>query len=272
MPTLSDPVAFSVLGIGIRWYALFLLAGLVAGVLLTRALARRLGLDPDWVLDASPLVVLSAIVGARLYYVILRGDYFIQNPAEIINTRLGGMAFHGALVAGFLAFLYVCRRDHQPVLRWTDAAIPGVALAQGVGRWGNWANQEAFGGPTTLPWGMVIAPEHRPPAYADMERFHPTFLYESLFNLANAIFLSWLALRIPHSAVLRNGDVLGVYLINYGIARYLIERLRTDSLYIGPLPAAFWLSWALILAGAIMLALPRLRERKSGPSSRTSLV
>lgn len=272
MPTLASPVAFSVFGIDIRWYALFLLAGLVAGILLTRFLAQRLGLNPEWVLDATPLIVLSAIVGARLYYVTLRADYFAQNPAEIINTRLGGMAFHGALLAGFLAFLYLCRRDHQPILRWSDAAIPGVALAQGIGRWGNWANQEAFGNPTSLPWGVVIAPEHRPPMFAEVERFHPTFLYESIFNLANALFLSWLALQVPASRRLRHGDILGVYLINYGVARFAIERLRVDSLYIGPLPAAFWLSWVLVAVGVAILAVPRLREKRGIPANNASMV
>ena len=269
MPSPPDPVAFSILGIDIRWYALFLLTGAVAGLALSRALARRLGLDPDWVLDAAPWIVLASIVGARLYYVLLRADYFATHPLDAINIRLGGLAFHGALIAGTIAFVLLCRRDQQPIWRWTDAGIPGVALAQAIGRWGNWANQEAFGTPTTLPWGVAIDPAHRPPTFAQAERFHPTFLYESLFNLVNALILSWLALRVPTSPVLRHGDVLGVYLINYGVARFLIERIRTDSLYIGPLPAAFWLSWALVAAGLLILTLPRVADRASlRPGSR----
>ena len=264
IPSPASPIAFNIVGLDVRWYALFLLAGLVAGLLYTRWLATRVGLDPDWVWDAAPWIVLSAIVGARLYYVLLRTDYFAQNPAEAINLRLGGMAFHGSLVAGIAAFIILARRDNQPVLAWTDIAMPGVALAQAVGRWGNWANQEAFGLPTSLPWGVAIDAAHRPPQFADSLTFHPTFLYESLFNLANAVLLGWLALRVPSSRVLRHGDVLGVYLITYGIARFLIERLRTDSLYIGPLPAAFWLSWALVVAGVLVVIIPRIAASRSG--------
>ena len=268
IPSPGSPIAFSVAGLDIRWYALFLLAGLAAGLLLTRWLARRVGLDPEWVWDAAPWIVLSAIIGARMYYVLLRGDYFAQHPSEAVNLRLGGMAFHGSLIAGIIAFVLLARRDSQPVLAWTDVAMPGVALAQAIGRWGNWANQEAFGLPTSLPWGVAIDAAHRPSQFADAATFHPTFLYESLFNVANALVLGWLALRVPGSRVLRHGDILGVYLITYGLARFIIERLRTDSLYIGPLPAAFWLSWLLIAAGLLLLVVPRLTEPRGdkGPA------
>jgi phosphatidylglycerol:prolipoprotein diacylglycerol transferase len=253
MPSPSEPIAFSIFGIDVRWYALFMLAGVVAGLLLARYLAGRIGLDPDWVIDAAPWVVLFSIIGARSYYVALRADYFLAHPAEALNIRLGGLSFHGALIVGTIAFAVLCRRAREPFLWWTDAVIPGVALAQAIGRWGNWANQEAFGTPTTAPWGLWIDPDRRPPQFAGVERFHPTFLYESLFNLANAALLSWVALRIPRSARLGHGDVLAIYLVNYGTARFLIERLRTDSLYLGPLPAAYWLSWGFITVGAALL-------------------
>jgi phosphatidylglycerol:prolipoprotein diacylglycerol transferase len=236
-----------------------MVAGVVAGLVLTRHLATRLGLDVNWLLDATPWVVLVSILGARLYYVALRFDYFTVRPAEVINIRLGGLSFHGALVAGAAMFAILSRRDRQPFLRWTDAVMPGVALAQAVGRWGNWANQEAFGRPTDAPWGLWIDPARRPSEFAAVERFHPTFLYESLFNLAHAAFLSWLALRVPVSPRLRHGDVLALYLIDYGTARFLIERVRLDSLYLGPLPAAYWLSWALMVTGLAILIVPRLR-------------
>lgn len=266
MPSPADPVAFSLLGIEIRWYALFMVAGIVAGVLLSRYLGGRLGLDRDWLLDAAPWVILASIVGARAYYVVLRGSFFLLHPLDAINIRLGGMAFHGALAAGTLSFALLCWRGKQPFWRWADVIAPGVALAQAIGRWGNWANQEAFGTPTELPWALWIDPAHRPPQYAAFDRFHPTFFYESIFNLVNAVFLSWLALRVHRSRWLVEGDVLAIYLINYGLARFLIERLRTDSLYIGALPAAYWLSWALIAAG---LGLLLLRHRVSNVAART---
>ena len=126
MSSPADPVAISLLGLDVRWYALFMLGGIVAGVALTRYLARRLGLDPEWVLDAAPVVIFASIVGARTYYVMLRGAYFAQHPWEAINIRLGGLSFHGALVAGVIAFALLCARRGQPFLAWTDAAVPGV--------------------------------------------------------------------------------------------------------------------------------------------------
>jgi phosphatidylglycerol---prolipoprotein diacylglyceryl transferase len=266
MPSPSDPIAFSIFGLDVRWYALFMLAGVVAGVILARFLARRIGLDPDWVIDAAPWVVLFSIVGARSYYVALRAEHFISYPMEAINIRLGGLSFHGALIAGTVTFAILCRRARQPFLWWTDAVVPAVALAQAIGRWGNWANQEAFGTPTTAPWGLWIDPSRRPLEFAGVERFHPTFLYESLFNLANAALLSWVALHIPGSVRLRHGDVLAIYLVNYGVARFLIERIRIDSLYLGPLPAAYWLSWGLTAVGlALFVFLRRTRSPQTDP-------
>ena len=269
MPSPSDPIAFSLFGLDVRWYALFMLVAVVAGVFLARWLAGRIGLDSDWVIDAAPWVVLFSIVGARTYYVALRASHFVTQPVEAINIRLGGLSFHGALIAGTLTFAILCRRARQPFLWWSDAVVPAAALAQAIGRWGNWANQEAFGTPTSVPWGLWIDPGRRPAEFAAFERFHPTFLYESLFNLANAALLSWVALRVPASARLRHGDMLAVYLVNYGVARFLIERIRTDSLFLGPLPAAYWLSWGLAVAGLgllIFVRRARLPQTNSHPS------
>ena len=255
MPSPSDPVAFRLFGVGIRWYAIFILAGILAAIWLVRTLARRRGMDPEFPLDAAPWVVLAGVVGARVYYLCLRWDYFLANPDQALNLRLGGLTIHGALAGGVPMLAYLCRRQGQRFLAWADLVIAGVALAQGIGRWGNWANQEAFGTPTALPWAVAIDPSRRPEQFADAARFHPTFLYESIFDIANAAFLSWLVLRLPHSRFLREGDVLWTYCILYGAARFAIERIRTDSLYLGPLPAAYWLSFALIAIGATMLLL-----------------
>ena len=164
MPSPSDPIAFSIFGLDVRWYALFMLAGVVAGLLLARFLAGRIGLDPDWVLDAAPWVVLFSIVGARSIMSRCAQTTSLSHPVEAINIRLGGLSFHGALIAGTIAFAVLCRRARQPFFWWTDAVVPGVALAQAIGRWGNWANQEAFGTPTTAPWGLWIDPDRRPAA------------------------------------------------------------------------------------------------------------
>ena len=238
-----------------RWYALFILSGIVGAVWLIRALARRRGMDPEFVLDIAPWLVFGAIAGARLYYLALRWDYFVEHPGEAVNLRLGGLTIHGAVAAGAAILAWFCWRRRERFLAWADLIVTGLALGQAVGRWGNWANQEAFGTPTDLPWGVEIAPSRRPDEYAAAARFHPTFLYESLFDLALAVLLAWLVLRLPRSQWLREGDVLWTYLILYGVARFLIERIRTDSLYIGPLPAAHWVSFGLIALGVAMLVL-----------------
>ncbi len=252
----------------IRWYALFILLGIIVAIWLSRELARRRGMDPEFILDIAPLVVVAGLIGARAYYVLLRFDYFTDRPSEIINIRLGGMTIHGAIVAGVLMLAYLCHRRGERLLRWADVIVPGLAVAQAIGRWGNWANQEAFGTPSDLPWAVEISPRRRPAEYSDVATFHPTFLYESIANILIAAALCWMVLRIPTDRRLREGDALWVYLIAYGTVRFFIERIRTDSLYIGPLPAAYWISFGLIGIGAVGL----LVGRTDWASRRTQVI
>jgi len=260
LPVIHNPVAISLFGLSIRWYALFILAGICVAVWMATLLARRRGLDPEFLLDIAPWVVFSAIVGARAYYVLLRFNEMRANPSEMINIRLGGLTIHGALVGGMAVFAWFCWRRRQPFLVWADMVIACVPIGQAIGRWGNWANQEAFGTPTTLPWAVHIDPQNRPAQYAQFSTFQPTFLYEGLIDLGIAAFLIWIVLRAPGLAWHRDGDALALYCILYGIGRFIIERNRTDSLYIGPLPAAYWLSWGLAVIGGAMLALLRVRR------------
>src|SRR5687767_14063162 len=199
MPSPTDPTAISLGPIEVRWYAVFILTGIVAAIWLSQRIVRRRGMDPDFILDVAPLVVLAGVVGARAYYVLLKPGYFAENPSEIVNLRLGGLTIHGAIAGGLLMLWWYSRQRRQRLLSWLDVIVPGVALAQAIGRWGNWANQEAFGTPSDLPWAVEIAPGRRPNEYASAETFHPTFLYESLFNLANALVLAWLAARLPRT-------------------------------------------------------------------------
>jgi len=258
MPTLHDPIAFSIGPLDIRWYALIILGGIFAAIALSSWLAARLGRDPEFMLDIAPVVVFLSIAGARAYYVLLEWNRFRHHLGEAVNLRTGGLSIHGAIVVGIIVLVVLCRRAHQPVLTWMDLIAPGVALGQAIGRWGNWANQEAFGKPTSVPWAVTIDPSRRPAGYEQFSTFHPTFLYESVFNLLNAVVLSWLVLSRPKLAWTRSGDVTGIYLIAYGVARFVIEQMRTDSLYIGPLPAALWLSMALVVGGAGLMIATRI--------------
>jgi phosphatidylglycerol---prolipoprotein diacylglyceryl transferase len=253
VPTLHDPVAITVFGISIRWYALFILTGIIVSIVVIRELARRRGMDPEFVLDVAPLVVFAAIIGARLYYIALKAGYYSDHPGQAINIRLGGLTIHGALAAGILVFAWLCWRAGQRFLTWADLVIAAVPIGQAIGRWGNWANQEAFGTPTKLPWAVTIDPARRPPGYEQFSTFHPTFLYEGIIDLLIAGLLIWMVLRMPGSSWLREGDALWSYFVLYGVGRFMIERVRTDSLTIGPWPAAYWLSFGLIILGGTML-------------------
>lgn len=263
MPTLTDPVVFAIGPIEVRWYALFIVLGIVLAVGLATWLANQRGLDGELLLDISPIVVLSAIVGARLYYVMLEWDRYSDDLLGAINIRSGGLTIHGAIVGGGLAAWLLLRNKKGSVWQWFDVIVPALALGQAIGRWGNWANQEAFGTPTSLPWAVTIDPHRRPDGYESYATFHPTFLYESLFSLMFCTLLVLLVLHQDGIRWYRAGMAFGIYLFGYGIVRLFLESIRTDSLYIGPLPAAYWLSFALMIVGGAVVLFRWSAARKS---------
>jgi phosphatidylglycerol:prolipoprotein diacylglycerol transferase len=264
LPSPSDPIAISLGPIDIRWYALFILSGIIIGTAVAAWLARRRGQDETFLLDSAPVVVLLAVVGARLYYVALEWRFFLDHPDRIVGLQLRGLTIHGALVGGIACFWWLCRRRGEPFLRWADTITCGVPIGQAIGRWGNWANQEAFGRPSDLPWAVEIDPQHRPARYADSPSFHPTYLYESISSVLIATALVWVVLRFSRQPGWRDGYALALYLVIYGGVRWAIESLRTDSLYIGPWPAAYWLSGALIAAGLGLALMVRRQEVGGG--------
>ena len=167
----------------------------------------------------------------------------------------GGLALYGGLTLGILTGLWVARRRGLPVLRALDAAIPAIPLAQAFGRWGNYFNQELFGTPTTLPWALEVDPEHRPERYASSATFHPTFLYESLYNLAVVAVL----IRVGATRRLRPGSLSLLYLVLYGAGRFLLELLRTDTTFrLFGLSRNAYVSLAVVVGGSVWLF---LRER-----------
>lgn len=254
MPTLSDPIAFALGPIEVRWYAIFIVMGIVLAVGLAVWLANQVGLDGEVLLDVAPVIVLAAIVGARLYYVMLEWDRYSSDLIGAINIRSGGMTIHGAIVGGGLAAWLLLRHHKGSIWQWFDVIVPALALGQAIGRWGNWANQEAFGTPTGLPWAVTIDPSRRPAGYEQFTTFHPTFLYESLFSLTFCTILMLLVLHQNGVRWFRPGMAFGIYLVGYGFVRLILESIRTDSLYIGPLPAAYWLSFALMAVGVGVIA------------------
>jgi len=201
--------------------------------------------------------VAAGFLGGRLGYVTTHTGDFRGRWLHVLFIWEGGLALYGGLTLGILTGLWVARRRGLPVLRALDAAVPGIPLAQAFGRWGNYFNQELFGTPTRLPWALEVEPAHRPDRYADAATFHPTFLYESLYNLAVVGALLWLSARRR----LRPGSLALCYLGLYAFGRFWLELLRTDTTFrfLG-LSRNAYVSLA-VLAGAAVWLWRRERRR-----------
>ena len=229
------PVSVLGLSLTVRWYGVLMATAMAIGLWLAYREARRRGLDPDDLLKASELGLLGGLVGARLYYVAFNLDYYARFPSKIAAVWEGGLAIHGGVLGGLLLGGGYALRRGLPAITYLDIAAPSVALGQAIGRWGNFFNEEAFGTPTDLPWRLYIPPSHRPPEFAQAEFFHPTFLYESLWDLLVFILL----VRVFRDRLERApGALFLTYLGLYSVGRFITEGLRTDALMLGPIRVA----------------------------------
>ena len=243
-----DPTAFNLFGISIQWYAVLIGIGAFLGYLLFKAEAQRMSISEDMILDLVFWAILLGFIGARLYYVIFKWDYYSLNLDQILNIRGGGMAIYGGVLAGLASLWWMTKKNHIPLLNVLDAASPAMLLAQAIGRWGNFVNQEAYGEPVDR---LFLQNLFLPDWIIDQMKIdgiyhHPTFLYESAWNIIG--FLLLLILRRRQGMLLR-GEPAVFYLIWYGIGRAFIEGMRTDSLYLGPFRVSQWLSVILIIFG-----------------------
>ena len=257
MFTSPGAIAIQLGPLAIRWYGLLIATGVLLGTTLAHREALRRGQDPDKVLNAIVFAVLTSLVGSRLYYVLFNWDYYGQNPLKIMAVWEGGLAIHGGLIAGLVATILYCRHAALSLPVTTDIIVPGLAIGQAIGRWGNFFNQEAFGMPTALPWKLYIDPYHRPPQLAGFEYFHPTFLYESLWNLL-VFALLWFGLRRRLQG--RAGALTLAYLGTYSIGRFFVEGLRIDSLMLGDFRVAQLVSLLLVAVSGIGLLLMARRK------------
>lgn len=254
----SPGTGFSLGPVTIRWYGLLIASAVVLGLLLSQRLARHRRINPEILGDLVVWLVIAAIPCARLYYVLFQWDYYSQHPEQIIAIWRGGIAIHGAIIGGGIALLLFCRLKKISFWQLGDLVAPALILGQAIGRWGNFFNSEAFGGPTDLPWKLFIPVAQRPPGYTQFAYFHPTFLYESLWNLGVLGLLLTLFFRYPKA---KPGTILLVYAIAYSIGRFWIEGLRTDSLMLGPLRIAQFVSLVEIALGLLgLLWLYRLQR------------
>lgn len=249
--------------LAVQWYGLTAALGAVLAYWLCQRIARRVGLPPDRVGDTFFLVLVTAVVGARLWHVVGDFGYYRAHLAEIPAIWQGGLAFHGGLVAGALALWWSARRWQLPVALLADVFAPLVTLAVAVGRWGNYFNQELFGRPTALPWGIPIASALRPAAFATGERFHPVFLYESLgLLLITALLVLAIRNRERCAPLGRPGVVAASMLVLAGLLRVGMEFLRVDAvLTISGVRVPLLVSFGVIIFGAWLLL--RLVRRPS---------
>ncbi len=247
-------VLFSIGSFSIYYYGIILAVSCLVGIIISYKIYRYYNPDKNYdrIWDFSAYFLIAGILGARLYYCLLNPVYYFYNPLEILDFREGGLSIHGGLIAGTIALILLAKKNRLGILNTLDAFACGTAIAQSIGRWGNFFNSEAFGSPTNLPWKLYIPPASRPVDYLNFSYFHPTFLYESILDAL--IFILLLAL-MKKFAVKIPGITLFAYLILYSCARLLIESLRLDSaLNINGIPIAQIVSGIFIIFGSAGIA------------------
>lgn len=246
-------------------YGLLIGLGIIAAIQLAERLARRDGVRVDGLLSVLLPAIAMGFVGARLYHVLSEPRRYARDPIDIFKVWEGGLGIWGAIAAGAITAMLLAPRHGIDRRRLLDAAAPACALAQAIGRWGNYANQELFGRPTTLPWALEVEPSHRPERFAQSTTFHPTFLYESLGLLAIVALLTVLALRWRTRP---RGILFAFYVVLYSTIRFFVEGLRVDPAHeFGPLRQNEWLALVLAVGGAAVVVGMLVRQRRQ-PAER----
>ena len=253
-----NPIAIQLGPLPVYWYGIGYAIGLAAAYLLLVRLARRAGEDPDLVGNGMIIIAIAALIGGRLYHVIDQWALYQNDPIKIILPPYTGLGVYGGIITGVLALVWYTRRKGLSFWRWADIIAPALFLMQAIARWGNFFNQELYGPPTTLPWGIPIECVHRIAAYPcetfpfETTRFHPLFLYESLSGLLGLLFLLWVGRRFR--ATLRPGDIILLFFVWYGVVRFLLETLRADNWTFFGIPTAMLVSslFAGISAAALV--------------------
>lgn len=266
------PDGFMIGSFKIYFYGIIVTFGILVSAWLASFEARRRGLNGDLVWDILVWLMIGGVIGARLWHIFsppqsmveqgVTTTFYLTHPLDLINIRNGGLGIPGAVIGGLLALYIYCRKQKLDFVLWTDVLAPCVPLGQAIGRWGNFFNQELYGAPTDLPWGIFISPERRLQGYQSFSHFHPLFLYESLWNLASMAFLLWLGRRFPDR--LKKGDLFLLYCVLYPTARFALEYLRLDASHIAGLN-----SNQVIMAAIAILSAAALIIRHKQPQVNT---
>ncbi len=223
----------------LHMYGLMLAIGVLVAVRVAEVRWVRRGHKAKEFSDLVVWIVIAGVIGARLYHVITDYQLFEDDPVKAFAIWEGGLGIWGAVIGGAIAAIVLCRRRHLDLGDLLDSIAPGLVFAQAIGRWGNWFNQELFGAPTTLPWGLEIDVAKRPVEYLQYSTFHPTFLYESLYCLALGLALIW----IDHHLRLKKFQLFALYCMGYTAGRFVLEEMRIDPAHtIGLLRINAWVS------------------------------
>jgi len=255
-----DPIAFSLGPIDVRWYGVIIASGIVLAFIVAQREMVKRGFHPDFLTDLLIWAVPLAILGARLYYVLFKWEYYADNPGKILQIWEGGLAIHGALIASFIVAYVITRKRNKSFLKVADIVAPSLLIGQTIGRWGNFINQEAHGGPVSREFleNMFLPDWIIEQMRIDGTYYHPTFLYESLWNFTGVIIL--ILLRRVN---LIRGEMFLFYIIWYSVGRFFIEGMRTDSLYlVGELRTAQVVSLVSVVVAIIIIVYRRFMIKK----------
>ncbi len=232
------PEGFPVGPLFIRFYGIILMLGAVAGAWLATLEAKRRGYEPEIVWDLLTYLLIGGIIGARLWHILtpppssgITAGWYLTHPLDALAIWKGGLGVPGTVIGGVIVLFFYARRNKLNFAEWTDIGSPSLALGQGIGRWGNFFNQELYGAPTNLPWKIPIDENHRLAGYSDTQYYHPLFFYESLWNFANMFLLLWISRR--YSDRLKHGDIFLIYLVVYPVGRFFLDFLRLDASMVG---------------------------------------
>ena len=243
-------VAFHMGSLTIYWYGIIIAVAFLVGLFITLTIAKKdypEDKTQEHIIDLSTLLLIGGIVFARLYYVIFDWNYYSHHLPESFMTWRGGLSIHGVIVGGILIIYFYTKRHKLFLLKYTDLFAYGMIFAQAIGRWGNFFNSEAFGSPTDLPWKLYIPLANRPQEYMNFEYFHPTFLYESLWNIVVFIILITVVRKFFKE---KTGSITFSYLILYSLGRFVIEGLGIDNIYsVFGMHIAQFISIVIIAAG-----------------------